>query len=70
MRASGEASLAVMRVVCCKVKPECGEAYGALVRGMFNDMRNSPGFLGGQLIPPATSDGEYQSVLRFANEED
>jgi antibiotic biosynthesis monooxygenase (ABM) superfamily enzyme len=57
---------AVMRIARRKARPDCGAAYEALVRGMFGDARTFPGFMGAEVIPPESADGEYQVVLKFA----
>lgn len=60
----------VMRIARRRAKAGCADAYEALVRGMFADTQKFPGFLGAELIPPATDGGEYQVVLRFATQAD
>lgn len=56
----------IFRVVRRRAKPGCAKAYEALVTGMFDDARRFHGYLAAELIPPATPDGEYQIVQRFA----
>lgn len=42
--------------------------YEELIRAMFVKMRQFPGFLGAELIPPATPDDDYQVIVNFASE--
>ncbi|HJW24711.1 MAG TPA: antibiotic biosynthesis monooxygenase [Rhodocyclaceae bacterium] len=58
----------VMRVAIRRPRPGCGPAYEALVRGMFGEVKKFPGFLGAELIPPPASEGDYQVVVKFADE--
>jgi len=60
----------VLRIVRRKAKPGCEEAYEALVRAMFVDAAQFPGYLSTQLLPPENSGGEYQILQRFATEAD
>lgn len=59
---------AVMRIARRRARPGCGAAYEALVRGMFEDAKALPGFMGAELIPPPRPEDEYQVVLKFATE--
>jgi hypothetical protein len=58
----------VRRIVYRQAKPQCGPAFEALVRGMDEDMKKFPGFLGAEIIPPATPQEEYQFIFRWANQ--
>lgn len=58
----------VMRIARRRPRPGCGPAYEALVRGMFAEARQFPGFMGAELIPPAAPDGDYQVVVKFSDE--
>jgi antibiotic biosynthesis monooxygenase (ABM) superfamily enzyme len=60
----------VFRVVRRRAKPGCAPAYEALVRAMFEDARRYPGYISAELIPPATPDGEFQIIQRFATAAD
>jgi antibiotic biosynthesis monooxygenase (ABM) superfamily enzyme len=60
----------VVRVVRRKAKTGCEEAYEALIRAMFADASQFPGYLSAQLIPPETLGSEYQILQRFATEDD
>lgn len=60
----------VVRVAHRRARPGCGEAYQAVVRGMFETLRQFPGFLGAELTPPNTPEGEYRVVIKFADEAD
>jgi antibiotic biosynthesis monooxygenase (ABM) superfamily enzyme len=59
----------VIRVARRRAKPGCGPAYEALIGGMLADVRETPGFIGAEVIPPATEDGEHQTILRFETQE-
>ena len=60
----------VMRVATRRARPGCREAYEALARGMIEDARRFPGFLGADLLPPEQEGGEHRIVTRFASEAD
>jgi antibiotic biosynthesis monooxygenase (ABM) superfamily enzyme len=60
----------LLRVVRRKAKPGCEEAYEALIRAMFTDASQFPGYLSAQLITPETPGGEYQILQGFATEAD
>lgn len=64
------ASRPVMRVARRRARPGCRPAYEALIRAMFADARQFPGFLGAELIPPEAADGDYQVVTKFAGDDD
>ncbi len=57
----------VRRIAHRRAKPNCGAAYEALLRGMFDEMQSFTGFLGAEIVPPATPDGEYQVIVRWAS---
>lgn len=59
----------VIRVARRRAKPGCAAAYEALVGGMLGDVRQVPGFIGAEVIPPSTEDGEHQTILRFEDGE-
>ena len=61
---------AVFRVVRRRAKAGCTRAYEELVRSMFEEATRFPGYLSADLIPPASPDGEYQLIQRFATEAD
>jgi len=63
-------SEAVVRVVRRRAKAGCEEAYEAIVRAMFRQASQFPGYLAAQLIPPEAAGGEYQVIQRFATEQD
>lgn len=63
-------SEAVIRVVRRRAKAGCEEAYEALIRAMFLEVSQFPGYLAAQLIPPEVAGGEYQVIQRFATEKD
>ena len=58
----------IRRIAQRRAKPHCGAAYEALLRGMFAEMQRYEGFLGADIVPPATPDGEYQVIVRWASE--
>ncbi|TVT48159.1 MAG: antibiotic biosynthesis monooxygenase [Denitromonas halophila] len=60
----------VVRVAHRRVRPQCAKAYEALVRGMFEDARQLPGFLGAELTPPIGDGDEYRVALKFATDAD
>lgn len=60
----------VRRIVRRLAKPNCGSAFEALVRGMFIEMQNYSGFLGAEIIHPATPLDEYQFIIRWASQKD
>ena len=60
----------LVRVVRRKAKTGCEEAYEALIRAMFTDASQFPGYLSAQLVPPETPGGEYQIIQRFATDSD
>jgi len=60
----------VSRVVKRRAKPGCERAYEALIAAMFEEASRFPGYLSAELIPPESSQGEYQILQRFASEED
>lgn len=60
----------VFRIVRRRARPGCGEAYEAVVRGMFVEASGFPGYLAAELIPPPEPGGEYQIVQRFASAAD
>lgn len=60
----------IVRVVRRRAKPGCEEAYEALIRAMFAQARQFPGYVSMQLIPPDSSGGEYQIIQQFASEAD
>jgi antibiotic biosynthesis monooxygenase (ABM) superfamily enzyme len=66
---SHPAPIPVRRIAHRRAKPNCGAAYEALLRGMFVDMQNFTGFLGAEILPPETPDGEYQVIVRWATPE-
>ena len=55
----------VIRVARRRAKPGCGPAYEALIGGMLADVKAVPGFIGAEVLPPATEGGEHQTILRF-----
>lgn len=59
----------IRRIAHRRAKPNCGAAYEALLRGMFVEMQNFSGFLGAEILPPETPDGEYQVIVRWATQE-
>lgn len=61
---------AVTRIARRRARPGHAREYEALVREMFQLMRQQPGFLGAELIPPETEDGLYQVVVNYASEDD
>jgi hypothetical protein len=58
----------VLRIVRRRAKPGCSAAYEALIRAMFEDARRFPGYLSAKLVPPESSDGEYQIIQHFSTE--
>ncbi len=58
----------VTRIARRRARPGHEAEYEAMLREMFASMRARKGFLGGDLIPPETPGGEYQTVVRFASE--
>jgi len=60
----------VRRIVYRRAKPNCGRAFEELVRGMVAEMKNYKGFLGAEIIPPETPQGEYQFIFRWASQKD
>ena len=60
----------VMRVATRRARPGCREAYEALARGMIEDARRFPGFLGADLLPPEQDGDDHRIVTRFASEAD
>jgi antibiotic biosynthesis monooxygenase (ABM) superfamily enzyme len=60
----------VFRIVRRRAKPGCEVAYEALVRAMFAQASQFPGYQAAELIPPEVPGGEYQIVQRFATEAD
>lgn len=58
----------VTRIARRRARPGHEAEYEAMLREMFASMRAHKGFLGGDLIPPETPGGEYQTVVRFASE--
>jgi antibiotic biosynthesis monooxygenase (ABM) superfamily enzyme len=60
----------VVRVAVRRALPDCEAAYEALLRGMFGDMKRFSGFVGADVIPPASADGDYQVVTKFDSEAD
>lgn len=60
----------VRRIVYRRAKPNRGPAFEELVRGMGAEMKNYTGFLGAEIIPPETSQGEYQFIFRWASQKD
>lgn len=65
-----ESPAAITRIARRKALPGHASEYEALVREMFTLMRNHEGFLGAEIIPPETDDGEHQVVVRFESEAD
>lgn len=61
-------STPVVRIATRRAKPGCAPAYEALLAGMFEDVKQHPGFVGAQIIPPPEAAGEYQVVLQFESE--
>jgi antibiotic biosynthesis monooxygenase (ABM) superfamily enzyme len=61
-------STPIRRIARRRAKPHCGAAYEALLRGMFAEMQRFDGFLGADIVPPTTPDGEYQVIVRWASE--
>jgi len=61
---------AVIRVVRRRAKAGCEEAYEAMIRAMFHEASQFPGYLAAQLIPPDVVGDEYQLIQRFATEQD
>lgn len=59
----------LVRIARRRAKPGCSQGYEALVRGMFAEARQIPGFHSAELIPPAQPEGEYQVILRFSTAE-
>lgn len=60
----------VRRIVYRRAKPNRGPAFEELVRGMGAEMKNYKGFLGAEIIPPETPQGEYQFIFRWASQKD
>ncbi|WP_240794377.1 antibiotic biosynthesis monooxygenase [Azoarcus sp. DD4] len=60
----------VTRIARRRAKPGLEAEYEARVRRMFGAMREQPGFLGADLLPPEQPGGDYQIVVRFASEAD
>lgn len=58
----------VTRIARRRARPGRETEYEALIREMFGLMRESPGFLGADLLPPEEPGGDYQVVVRFASE--
>lgn len=65
---SDAAAAPVTRIARRRAKAGCETDYERLIREMFRRMREIPGFLGADLLPPETPGGEYQVVVRFASE--
>lgn len=59
----------VTRIARRRAKPGCEAAYEAILRGMFAEVAQFPGFRGADLIPPESADGEYQVVMRFDSQQ-
>lgn len=57
----------ITRVARRRAKPHCEAAYEALVRGMIDEMRTFPGFVGAKIVPPDAPGGEYQVITEFAD---
>ncbi len=60
----------VFRIVRRRAKPGFEQAYEALIRAMFAQASQFPGYQAAELIPPETPGGEYQIIQRFATEAD
>jgi len=60
----------VTRVARRRAKAQCENAYEALLRGMIDEMRAFPGFVGAKVVPPATPGEEYQVITEFATQAD
>ena len=60
----------VIRVVRRRAKPGCEEAYAAMIRAMFQQASQFPGYQAAQLIAPDMVGGEYQLIQHFATEQD
>lgn len=59
----------VIRVARRRANPGCEPAYEALIGGMLRDVQAFPGFIGAEVIPPATEGGDHQTILRFETQE-
>jgi len=60
----------VRRIARRRALPHCAEAYEAVLRGMFADMRGFKGFQGAEYIPPTEAGGEHQVIVRFSTAAD
>ncbi len=58
----------VTRIARRRARPGRAAEYEVMLREMLAKMREHKGFLGGDIIPPATEGDEYQFVVRFASE--
>ncbi|MDX9716380.1 MAG: antibiotic biosynthesis monooxygenase [Thauera sp.] len=58
----------VTRIARRRALPGRETEYEARVRRMFAVMREQPGFLGADLLPPEQPGGDYQIVVRFSSE--
>ena len=59
---------AVTRIASRRTRPGQEAAYEALVREMFEQMRQTPGFRHGQLVPPEQPGGLYHVISQFDSE--
>ena len=59
---------ALTRIARRRARPGQEAEYESRVREMFNAMRKFPGFRGADLIPPESTGGEHQVVVRFDSE--
>ncbi|TXG81344.1 MAG: antibiotic biosynthesis monooxygenase [Thermomicrobiales bacterium] len=59
----------VTRIARRRAKPGCDAAYEAVLRVMFAEVAQFPGFRGADLIPPESAGGEYQVVMRFDSQQ-
>lgn len=64
-----EPSQPVIRVARRRARPGCEPAYEALIGGMLQDVQAFPGFIGAEIIPPASEGGDHQTILRFETQE-
>lgn len=64
--AAGPVTISITR----RVIPGQSEAYAAILRELLSVSRSFPGFVDGQVIPPARGELEFRTVLWFRRQED
>lgn len=64
----GAPTASITRIARRRAQPGQEAAYEALVNEMFGKMRQQPGFVRAEMIPPASAGGDYQVISHWQSE--